>query len=134
MPAAVVNPIGYTAPTQPTIGANGYQNFITEPNFGTNPYPDQAAQYQGMANNAQTSNSIGALTSSYNSYAQTSGQGAGAYPSMPNAYNLGAQQSPPAMGNSGPTSSQAPLNITIPDASSRGFNPWSLQGEANSRK
>lgn len=55
---------------------------------------------------------------------------ASSYPAMTNTYGIGMNQATPA------PSYQPPTQIkpqTQPDASSRGYNPWSLQGEALSR-
>jgi hypothetical protein len=65
------------------------------------------------------------------------------YPAYPNAYGLGNTssftQAPNYQANpaaqSAPASYQAqPVDISATDASSRGFNPWSLSGEANARQ
>lgn len=60
--------------------------------------------------------------------------------SQQNALNNYAGIDYPAMSNSGSSPSPqqnaafaAPSAQAQPDSSSRGFNPWSLQGEANSR-
>ena len=74
------------------------------------------------------------------------------YPTMPNQYGIGTQSmdssgqgsfgaSAVSGGPAGPTAGAAsnpaygaqPLTSSAPDTSSRGFNPWSLTGEANAR-
>lgn len=64
------------------------------------------------------------------------------YPAMPNAYGLGSQpspmgapQTPQVQGFQGPPASnnnQDP-HLSATDSGSRGFSPYSLNGEANSR-
>lgn len=56
------------------------------------------------------------------------------YPATTNDYGLGSTQSQPVAGSaSNPTYGGQPITLTVPDTSSRGFNPWSLSGEANAR-
>lgn len=54
------------------------------------------------------------------------------YPTFPNQFGIGSQQ-PFSLGASPPTTQPAPTSPSTPDAGNRGFNPWSLTGEANSR-
>lgn len=51
------------------------------------------------------------------------------YPAMSNSYGLGSI--PGTASN--PSYNSQPLNTSMPDTGSRGFNPWSLTGEALSR-
>lgn len=67
----------------------------------------------------------------------------GGYPAMQNPYGLGSVVGGGTSGGGTPTpgSASAPSFNTTPvtsnqaatDSSSRGFNPWSMQGEANAR-
>lgn len=54
------------------------------------------------------------------------------YPAMANAYGLGQSQPIPGAA-SNPGYLSQPITVTVPDTASRGFNPWSLTGEANAR-
>jgi hypothetical protein len=58
---------------------------------------------------------------------------ASAYPTMANDYNLGQQTAPVPGAASNPDYSTKPITVTMNDSSSRGFNPWSLSGEATAR-
>lgn len=62
------------------------------------------------------------------------------YPAYGNQYGLGGQISPPS--STGASTSPTPpqnggasqgVTANVPDTSSRGFNPWSIQGESNAR-
>lgn len=57
----------------------------------------------------------------------------GGYPTMANDYGLG-QTSPTPGSSSNPGFAQQDISVTVPDSGSRGFNPWSLSGEALSRR
>lgn len=57
----------------------------------------------------------------------------GAYPAMANDYGLGQAQ-PTSASSSSPGYASQDISVTVPDSGSRGFNPWSLQGEALSRR
>ena len=60
-----------------------------------------------------------------------SSNGGASYPAMQNAYGLGSTPSGAGMGSGSGGSS--PINISLPDTSTRGANPWSFQGESNAR-
>lgn len=104
------------------------------PNYGPNPWGqmlggDTQAQMQGTQ---QANQNIGALQGQMGNY----GGDASAYPAMQNSYGLGNMgQQPSAIPGSAsnPSYQTQPINITMPDSGSRGFNPWSLQGESNAR-
>lgn len=97
--------------------------------------------------NSMTSNAQGALTGQENSAmsAYTGAQSAAPGAQMQMSQQQGALNNYagidyPAMSSSGASPSPqqnaayaAPSQQAQPDSSSRGFNPWSLQGEANSR-
>lgn len=82
-----------------------------------------AAQIQAQTTNSQ--NNMNAMQSSYPAYG--------------NQYGLGGQISPPS--STGASTSPAGgdysggqgVTVNVPDTSSRGFNPWSIQGESNAR-
>lgn len=69
----------------------------------------------------------------------------GSYPAMANSYGLGgqpaqpqaqtqAQTQAPVQGNtSDPNFAVKALSQAVNDSGSKGFNPWSMQGEANVR-
>lgn len=108
--------------------------------YGTNPYAamlgsDSAAATSGINQANQQMNNMGMQSQAFGGASQSS-----AYPSYPNSYGLGSQnpmsgyqpaaptQAAPMLGSTAP----APTTSTV-DPSSRGFNPWSLQGESNAR-
>jgi hypothetical protein len=64
---------------------------------------------------------------------QGQGNQGSSYPAMANDYGLGQAQAAPGAASS-PSFGATDISVTVPDASSRGFNPWSLQGEALSRR
>lgn len=76
---------------------------------------------------AQTQNAQGNLNSMANGY-----------PAYGNQYGLGGQISPPSSTGI-QNAAQADyaggqgVTVNVPDTSSRGFNPWSIQGESNAR-
>lgn len=100
-----------------------YLDMLEIPDYGPNPWSGMAQGAQGDANTASAAaagipgaqQNIAQSASDMQAYAQST-----SYPTMPNDYNLGSQ-------NSGGSQS------SDPGASSRGFNPWSLKGEALSR-
>lgn len=61
------------------------------------------------------------------------------YPAYGNQYGLGGQISPPSSTGAPANAAQSDygggqgVTMNVPDTSSRGFNPWSIQGESNSR-
>lgn len=94
-----------------------------------------SAMSQGNLNGA-TNNALGVATQSQQAIPGAQAQLSSAQSNL-NSY---AGIDYPAMGQSGasPSPNQnaayaAPNQQSTPDSSSRGFNPWSLQGEANSR-
>lgn len=126
-----------TAPTLLTMDMNTLSSA-----YGSNPYTAQATS-DGNAANAQmqqVSSQMGGLQSQYSGMGGTSAPGA--YPTYQNSFGLGSgapmgQAAPPAAATPGAASNPSymaePLTTAQPDASSRGFNPWSLAGESNSR-
>ncbi len=106
---------------QPTqYGQDGMAQVPTlNPWNGPNPFADgSGAQAQGATQGVQQN-----LQNTLNQY-----------PAMPNSYGLGSQPSDPIAGAaSNPDFNAQPITVAVPDTASRGFNPWSLSGEANSR-
>lgn len=116
-----------------TYDASGYVGWAPQVDYGTNPWQvdDVTGQMQAGTQNLQN---MGAAAQNYSNASSP-------YPTLPNSAGLGSQNAfqPPQSSNVGAPSLQAnpqtggsPL-YTPPDAGSRGFNPWSLQGEAMSR-
>lgn len=104
------------------------------PQYGSNPWEFMLNQDSQAAtqNTAQANQNIGALTEQMGNY----GGNGSAYPAMQNSYGLGnTGQQPQAIPGtaSNPSYQTQPMNVTMPDSASRGFNPWSLQGESNAR-
>lgn len=117
-PWSIGSDAGYVPPT-----TYGYTGSGAPPDLSnlTNPYAaqqaaDSASMLQGAQESAQRMNSL-------------QGQ-VNAYPAYGNDYGLGSAIPGSA---SNPDYGTAPVTITMPDASSRGFNPWSLQGESIAR-
>lgn len=112
----------------PTYDANGYMQPMQVPDYGTNPWsPLVAGQNANVqaANGAQAQlpklgQDLGGQIQNLNNYANST-----AYPATPNAFGLGA----PLM----PMQQDSSQGKGDPSDTSRGFNPWSLQGEALSR-
>lgn len=101
-----------------------------------NPY-SQMLNTDGPAGQAiQNANaqSTSAIDSQINAYGGTPADGGGnpAYPTMANSYGLGTSAPIPGSA-SNPAFGSQPITVSVPDTSSRGFNPWSLTGEANAR-
>lgn len=95
------------------------------PNQMINPWAVQAGQDTATAQGLQMGGQQGA---------QNAIDMMGQYPAMTNSYGLGGQQSPAVPGSaSNPAFGAQPITVTVPDTASRGFNPWSLTGEANAR-
>lgn len=92
----------------------------------TNPWAGKAAQSESAFYDSQNTSQerIGQLSSM--------AEGLGGYPAMPNAFGLG-QTFQVAGSQSNPEYLNQPINKVMPESSSRGFNPWSLQGESNAR-
>lgn len=101
-------------------------------NWGDNPWGSQlgADTNRGMGIAQNANQNIGTLQGQLQ---QLQGNPSN-YPAMPNGFGLGLQQpSIPQNYASSPGFMSQPLNTTMPDSGSRGFNPWSLQGESNAR-
>lgn len=131
----------YTPPAGTKNDANGYA-IADQTNFGSNPWDTQLSGDM----NAQASLNQNAQMNATNLTNQATAMGASTapgmttsngsnYPAMSNSYGLGSSINSPTMpvGNSGNNYAQNPINISMPDSSSRGFNPWSLTGESNAR-
>lgn len=121
------SPYGESLP-QSTYTQNGYTyyNEVPMPNYGSNPWSAMAENQQGFVNSAQNATAgLGdrqmALQGQIGQFQQMQAQGA--YPTFPNAYGIGSQQ---------PVQSEEKQTAT-PLISDRGFNPYSLTGEANTR-
>ena len=116
--ATVDQLLGMNTPTLPAAGAAP----------ATNPYvtPSTDLQAPGTTNGQ-------AITNLSNTLSQS--QAASSYPAMPNSYGLGSSTTP-APATAAPAASSYSgqgVTVNVPDTSARGLNPWSLQGEANSR-
>ena len=118
---------GYTG--APTAGAhgegsNGYVKGLTWAN-PNNPYAAQATADTNAANQAQqySQSNIQAMQGQFD-------KAAGNYPSFPNTFGLGNSQ---GLGGAQATGPQGPVTQPGNDSGSRGFNPWSLVGEATAR-
>lgn len=92
----------------PDFGQNPWSGMVGEANQNLNQANNAAANIPGMQQNTQ------AQINSMNAYANST-----QYPAMQNDYGLGSQPQAAAKAD--------------PGATSRGFNPWSLQGEALAR-
>lgn len=117
------SPAGYTDPS--------YQvPLLDTPNYGDNPWAGgyQNATEAGYTNTEQANQNIGALQGQMGVY----GGDGSKYPAMQNSYGLGDTGPTPGTA-SNPNYLTQPMSVTMPDSSSRGFNPWSLQGESNAR-
>ena len=104
---------------------------MTNPWAAPDPYAQAISQATGNINNAYAGmdQSQMALQGLQNQQSQmTEG-----YPAMSNAYGLGQQVDPMAGAASNPDYATNPITVPVPDTASRGFNPWSLTGEANAR-
>lgn len=121
-PAATTTPGMSGAPgTGPQGQTKGYTQALQWSN-PQNPYAPQQAQ--DSAAGAQA----GQYASSNIQQLQAqSAKAAGGYPAMPNSYGLGNSSS------FAPTAPAGPITQPAQDSGSRGFNPWSLVGEASSR-
>jgi len=105
----------------PEQQAAGYMPFMNVPDYGTNPWSGMVAEANGNVNSANNAaagipgmqQNAQSQMNAMNAYAQST-----QYPAMENDYGLGSQ----------PQAAKAD-----PGATSRGFNPWSLQGEALAR-
>jgi hypothetical protein len=118
---------------QITPGQGGYLAPLQQREW-KNPWMDVASSDATMAQEGiqQGQGKIESMQGQLESYQQQSG----AYPSFPNSGGFGSQnpfagtpeeQGKPSMNV--PSQNSSPL----PDSGSRGFNPWSLEGEANVR-
>lgn len=100
----------------------------------TNPWnsmlsSDTQASNSIQATNAQT---MGVMDSQIGAYGGTPSS-TSTYPTMTNSYGLGTSSAPVVGSASNPSFNGQPITVDVPDTSSRGFNPWSLTGEANAR-
>jgi hypothetical protein len=118
---------------QMTPGQNGYLPALPTP-VNSNPWSGaaatDAAQIPGQVQSGMQG--LAGMQGQMQQYGQMSG----AYPTYPNQGGFGSQD---AFGSSqggsqaiaaGPAQESAPA---APMAADRGFNPWSLTGEANAR-
>ena len=120
----------------PQYNSQGYQaNYAYNP--GANPWDSILSQGQNMAGQDQqlSQNQMNLSQQNLQSQMQQASQFGSQYPSYPNAAGAGNQQAgqmqaPPMEG----AGSQGLGSTQYPDPTSRGFNPWSLTGEAMSRK
>lgn len=115
-------------PTQ--YDAEGYAIIPEVNTWGENPYLQGAQETIGNAvQGLQTSQGrMGSLQGQMASMSQ-----GGGYPAMANDYGLGDTSSAFPGAASNPSYAQSPITTGGTDNSSRGFNPWSLTGEALSR-
>lgn len=112
-----------------------------DPSTAVNPYAASAMQDQNTLTGMQAAGGAPGGTSMAPPIpAPSAGNLSYQYPSYPNAAGLGSQNpnsgfsaSTPANGDSGTAFSSTPITVNTPDTSSRGSNPWSFMGEANSR-
>lgn len=96
-----------------------------------NPYLSQISQGMGQVSMDQNAASQGAQTGQQNISGMQNAINAQSYPSFPNSMGLGTQTGYGTMPTQAPP--MQPQNQIVPDMTSRGFNPWSLQGEAMAR-
>lgn len=112
---------------------SGYEPLPQQSQFGSNPWAGQYGQDSVTSMNAQgtAAKNVSTLQNQMSAF---SGDGS-SYPAMQNSFGLGASNTPGAIPGSAssPGFGATPINITMPDSGSRGFNPWSLQGESNAR-
>lgn len=104
---------------------HGYINYLT-PNYGSNPWSSQAGSQQNQYMASASAAAMPNQGQGYQNLQTQLQQYQSQYPSFPNSMGLGSQV--PYQSTAQPQ--QAPLE---PTNTSRGFNPWSLQGEALSR-
>lgn len=126
-------PGGVVSPTQaPTQSENPFLQ-----QYGQ----DVSSLYPAAMASASRQNSLNGQMAQFGG-GSGGGQQQSGYPAYPNAFGLGDTSSfssqeqafnpqPAAVG--APSFQAQPLNQPASDSSSRGFNPWSLSGEANSR-
>lgn len=113
------------APTQvtfdpSTLGSNPWDSMASGDQAAQSSMTQQAQMNQASLNGQLTS--MGGTPSS---------SGSGGYPAMANAYGIGSSTSGAGAGSD--SSGSSPINISMPDTSTRGTNPWSYQGESNAR-
>lgn len=124
------------AQPQITPGQNGYLAPLTQSDYGANPWASTPGETEAIQTqvNQGTQNVQNMATAGAN-YAQQSAP----YPSYPNSAGLGSQNAfgAPAVQvdatNAASSSAVSAASATPTDSGSRGFNPWSLRGEAMSR-
>lgn len=113
----------------PQYGANGTQDLFALPTQ-TNPYDSIISQGQNMMSN--DASVAGAQSTQANAAMNAQNQGLqsyqaqSAYPSYPNAAGAGSQ-------TAGQVNTSNGYDMSTADTS-HGFNPWSLTGEALTRK
>lgn len=100
--------------------------------LGSNPWDstvssDSGAQASVTQGAQSTIAGLNGQISAMGGTPQTDPSTGSAYPAMANAYGLGSQS------NVGAGVGSQPINVSMPDTSTRGANPWSLVGESNSR-
>lgn len=88
--------------------------------------------------NAPDGSALGSDAAQIAAQTTNSQQNQSQYPAYGNQYGLGGAISPPPSG-AAPNTAQSDytggqgVTVNVPDTSSRGFNPWSIQGESNAR-
>lgn len=114
-------------PTTQGAEASGYATPVPTPDQNTsNPYAAQGTTDASAiaANTASAQNNINSAQSAQSSY-----------PAFPNSYGLGGSTAAAPAAASAPQGaySSGAVTVNVPDTSSRGFSPWSMVGESNSR-
>ena len=118
---------GYTPwSPQVTYDSNGYATAVNPISNTPNPWNTDKVYTQAQQAGQSINQSMGNLYDQMNTLN-------GGYPAMQNSFGLGAQVGPVAGAQSGQDYMTTPISQGTPDSSSRGFNPWSLTGEALSR-
>lgn len=119
-----------------------YMPYLGQPQYGANPWENVTNQSLGYYNQANTTAST-QIPNLQNSIYNTQNQmqaygGSSAYPTFPNSSGIGSQNpssgvSPMPVDNSLMAANPQSQQQAQPVSGSRGFNPWSLTGEALSR-
>lgn len=104
--------------------------------YGSNPWDQTVAQDTNYQQNVSQQNQmnlqgLNSQLTAMGGQAVTDPSSGSSYPAMQNSYGLGG--TPPVAGAGTGSQGSSPINIAMPDSSSRGANPWSFQGEANAR-
>lgn len=115
---------------------NPYMRSGGQSNYFSNPFASSTAQMQSQVPDmqARSNDRVTQMYGKLNSFDQNSS--GSQYPAMQNAYGLGGPMDQPEAvpgTASNPNYMEEGLTTTMPDSGSRGFNPWSLTGEANAR-